>query len=95
MAQRRAGTQSRHEFGTAWRLAGFRGALAGLYRRGQGAFAALSKLGHPRGEGGLQDGGIDVPQSVLGSQRTLRPHGGIFRGGEARKLADEPIAQRG
>jgi hypothetical protein len=59
------------------------------------AFATLSKLGYARRERRLHDGGIDIPQSVLGAQRTLRPRGGIFRGGEAGKLADEPIAQCG
>jgi hypothetical protein len=91
--QPRAGTQRRHELGTAWRLAGFRGTLAGFCRRGQGAFATLSKFGHPRGERRLHNGGMDVPQGVLGVKGTLRPCGGFIRGGEARKLADQPIAQ--
>jgi hypothetical protein len=45
-------------------LGRFRRTLAGFRRRG--GFAILSKLGHPRHEGRLHDGGIDIPQSVLG-----------------------------
>ena len=58
-------------------------------------FAPLSKLGHPRRERRLHDGGIDIPQGVLGSERTLRPRGGFVRRGEARELAHQPIAQGG
>jgi hypothetical protein len=57
--------------------------------------ASLSKLGHPRGERDLHDGGIDIPQGVLGSERTLRPYGGFVRRGEAREFANEPIPQGG
>jgi hypothetical protein len=55
----------------------------------------MPKLGHPRRKRRLHDDGVDVPQGVLGCERTLRPRGGFVRRGEARKLADEPIAQRG
>ena len=90
-----AGAQGGHEPSAAGRLGRFRRTLAGFRRRGQGGFAPLSKLGHPRRERHLHDGGIDIPQGVLGSERTLRPRGGFVRRGEARELADEPIAQGG
>jgi hypothetical protein len=69
--------------------------MAGFRRRGQGGFAILPKLGHPRRERRLHDGGIDIPQGVLGAERTLRPRGGFVCGADARELADEPIAQGG
>jgi hypothetical protein len=61
----------------------------------QGACATLPEVGQPRREGRLHDGSIDIPQGVLGSERTLCPRGGFVRRGEARELADEPIAQGG
>ena len=48
----------------------------------------LSKLGHPRRERHLHDGGIDIPQGVLGSERTLRPRGGFVSTGQFGDLFD-------
>jgi hypothetical protein len=55
----------------------------------------LPKLGHPRRERRLDDGSIDIPQGVLGSECTLRLRGGLFRRGEAAELPQESVAQDG
>jgi hypothetical protein len=73
-----AGAQGGHEL-AAGSLGHFHMPITGFRRRGQGGLAPLPKLSHPRCERHLHDGGIDIPQGVLGSERPLRPHGGLFR----------------
>ena len=89
------GAQGGHQLGTARRLRGFRVTVVDLWRRRQGDLAILPKLGHPGREGRLHDGGVDIPQSVLGSKGTLRPAGGLVRRGEATEFAQEPVTQGG
>jgi hypothetical protein len=74
-AEPRAGTQRRHELGTARRLGGFRVTLANPCRRGPVAFATLSKLGHAQSKGSLHNGGIDIPQRLW--SRRARPRARI------------------